>query len=149
MKRHIPFDGEDVIALVLLNRLFERFFGLMAGRSHDRVVVVERHHREDHVLGDRRVGTNEGFGAAGAFKAVEPHDGRARLRLHRFGNFLRAGAAEAEARGSERAELQEASTADALTAKCFVLGFKHVAGLPLLSEVFLRRFPAFSRRRRP
>ena len=42
------------------------------------------------------------------------HDRRAGFGLHGLSNFLCAGASEPEACGRERAELQEASAADAL-----------------------------------
>ena len=108
MKRNVAFDSQNVVALVLFDRLVQRLFCLFAGSSHNRVVVVERHHVRHHIGDDRRIGSDEGFRAAGAFQAVEPDNGRARFGFHRMGDFLRTGAPESEARRSERAELQEA-----------------------------------------
>ena len=133
MKRNVAFDSQNVVALVLFNRLVQRLFGLFAGSGHNRVVVVERHHVRHHIGDDRRIGSDEGFRAAGAFQAVEPDNGRARFGFHRMGDFLRTGAPESEARRSERAELQEAAAADAAAAQRLVLRFKHV-GLPSLEK---------------
>lgn len=127
---HVPFDGEDVVAVELPDGVFESGFGLMTGRGHDRVVVVERDHGENEVLRHRMVGADEGLGAARAFETVEPNHGRTGFRLHGFGNFFGAGAAESETRGRERTKLQEAASADALTPQCLILRFKH-GGSPL------------------
>ena len=68
---------------------------------------------------------DEGFRAAGAFKTVQPNDRRAGFGFHGLSDFLCAGASEPEACGRERAELQEASAADALASQRFILRFKH------------------------
>ena len=130
MQLNVPFDGEDVVAVELLDGVFESGFRLMTGRGHDRVVVVERDHGEHEVLRHRMVGADEGLGAARAFETVEPNHGRTGFRLHGFGNFFCAGTAESETRGRERTKLQEAASADALPPQCLILRFKH-GGSPL------------------
>jgi hypothetical protein len=82
VERRVALDGQDVVALVLLHDLFEDGLGLVAGGGHQRVVVVERDHRQHHVLGQRVRRADEGLGAAGAFQAVQPDHRRARLGLH-------------------------------------------------------------------
>ena len=124
-ERHIAFDREDVLTLVLRNGVFESRFSLFTGSCHDGVVVVERNHGEDDVLGDRVIRTDEGFGAAGALKTVKPDHRNAGFGLHRGSDILGAGAAEAEAGSGEGAELQEAPAAYTLTAKGLVLCFSH------------------------
>ena len=146
VERHVALNGKDVVALVLLDRVLEGGLGLMTGGGHDRVVVIERDHREHQVLGDRMVAADEGFGAAGAFKAVEPDDRRAGLRLHRLGDVLGARASNPQARGREGAELQEAASGNALTPQRFVLRFKHriFSGEGLLAALLLRRARRFN-----
>ncbi len=122
-ERRIAFDGEDVVALVLADRLLERFLRLVAGRRHERVVVVEREHRQHDVLRERVRGADERFGAARAFETVQPDDRRARLRLHRLRDLLRAGIAETERCGGQAAELEKAPARDSLPAHQFVIGF--------------------------
>ena len=61
--------------------------------SHDGVVVVKAYHAQHKVFGQRMVGADEGLRAAGAFKTVQPHNGRSGLRLHGLGNVLGACAA--------------------------------------------------------
>ena len=123
---NIAFNGNDVLSLVFLNGVGQSGLGLMAGGSHDRVVVVETDHVEHHVRSDRVEAANEGFRAAGAFKPMQPHNRRARLGLHGLSNFLSTGAAQPEACSCQRTELQKASTADALTPQRFILRLKHV-----------------------
>ena len=119
----IAYDGEEVVAFVVSDRVFERSFCLFARRGHDGVVVIETHHAEDHVLGDRVIGADEGFRAAGAFKTVQPHDGRSWFHLHGVCNVLSAGFSEAETRRGERAKREEASAADTLAAQGLILSF--------------------------
>ena len=53
VQRRVAFHRQDVVALVLGHDLFEDRLGLVAGGGHQRVVVVERDHRQHHVLGQR------------------------------------------------------------------------------------------------
>jgi len=116
VQRRVALDRQDVVALVLPHDLFEDRLRLVAGGGHQRVVVVQRDHRQHHVLRERVRGTDEAFGAAGAFQAVQPEHGRARLGLHRVRDLRHEGRAEAERGRSERAVLQEAAPRNALTA---------------------------------
>ena len=81
VERRIALAGKDVLAVVFLDRLLEEFLGLVAGGGHQRVVVVERDHRQDDVAGERIAGTDKGLGAAGALEAVQPDHRRPRLGL--------------------------------------------------------------------
>ena len=119
-QRRIAFDREDVVALVLRDRLLERLLGLVTGRRHQRVVVVERDHRQHDVLGERVRRADERLGAAGALEAVQPDHRRARLGLHRLRDLLRTGVAEAERCRGQAAELEEAPARDPLPPHHFV-----------------------------
>ena len=99
--------------------------GLMPCGRHQRVVVVERDHRQDDVLGERVRRADERLAAAGALEAVQPHDRRARLGFHRFGDLLRPCIAKSQRRGGETAELEEAATRDALPAHQVIVGIDH------------------------
>ena len=45
VERRVAFAGEDVLAVVLLDRPLQQLFGLVSGGRHQRVVVIERNHR--------------------------------------------------------------------------------------------------------
>jgi hypothetical protein len=79
VQRRIAFDGDDVIALISVPDLVQDRFGLMAGRGHDRVVVIQADHGQHHVLDQGMGRADEAFGAAGAFQPVQPQHGDARL----------------------------------------------------------------------
>ncbi|OIQ63998.1 hypothetical protein GALL_544550 [mine drainage metagenome] len=97
----VAFDGEDVVALVFLDRIHQGSFGLMARGGHQSVVVVKADHRQDDILGQRMRRADEAFAAAGAFEAVDPDYRGARLCLHRLGDFWDKGGAEAKCRRGE------------------------------------------------
>src|ERR1017187_1638168 len=48
----IAFHREDVAALVVLHDLLANLFALLAGRGLQRLVVIEREHVEENILGD-------------------------------------------------------------------------------------------------
>ena len=126
-ERRVAFDGQDVVALVVLHHLLERGLGLVPGGGHDRVVVVERDHRQDHVLGQRVRRADERLGAAGAFQPVQPEHRRARLGLERVRDGRGEGRREAERGGRQAAELEVAAAGDPLPAHDFVEGLGHLA----------------------
>ncbi len=128
-QRRVAFDGQDVIALVLLHHLLERGLGLVPGRGHDGVVVVERDHRQDHVLGQRMRRADERLGAAGALQAVQPEHGRSRLGLQRMRDGRREGRPQAQRSSRQAAELHVAAAGDSLPAHDFVEGLGHRASL--------------------
>ena len=121
----IAFDGDDVVALVLLLDLFDDRLGLVAGRRHQRVVVVEGKHRQHDILGQRVRRADEGFGTAGAFQAVQPDHRRPRLGFQRMGDARRGSAAETERGRRQAAEFQETAPGDALAAQHFIKGLGH------------------------
>lgn len=125
VERRIAFDGNDVVALVLLLDLFDDRLGLMACCSHQRVVIVEREHGEHDILGQRVRRADEGFGAAGAFQAMQPDHGRARLGFQRMGNARRGGRAQPERGRRQAAEFQETAPGNALAAQYFIKGLGH------------------------
>ena len=105
VQRRIAFDREDVLALVFFAGLLEDRFGLMARRRHDGVVIVERNHRQHHILHQRMRGADEAFRAAGAFQPVHPDHGHARLGFQRLRHLGGAGRAQAHAGGGKQQNL--------------------------------------------
>jgi hypothetical protein len=53
VERRVALHGQDVLTLVLGHDLVEDGLGLVAGGGHQGVVVVQRDHRQHHVLGQR------------------------------------------------------------------------------------------------
>ena len=107
-----------------------------------RVVVVQRDHVEDDVLGDRVRRADKGLAAASAFQAVEPDDRDTRLGLHRGNDPGHHGSLQAQGGGRSHAELEEITAIDAVLAQN-VVGRKERVGL------VHRRPPGFQREKRP
>jgi hypothetical protein len=119
------FSGgfQDVLAIVFLDGLFQYFFGLVARGGHDRVVIVQRYHRQDDVARQRVAGADEGLGTTGTFEAVQPDHGRTWLGLEGVGDLAGELRSETEASGSKAAELQETPAGDAVSAHHLIEGF--------------------------
>ena len=66
----VALASEHVLTIVFFNGLFEKLLGLVSRGRHQRVVVVERDHRQNDVAGERVAGANERLGAAGALEPV-------------------------------------------------------------------------------
>ena len=90
VERRITFNGNDVVALVLLLDLVEDRLGLMTCSGHKRIVVIEREHREHNILGQRVRRADEGLRAAGAFQAMQPEHWRPRLGFQRMSDGWRS-----------------------------------------------------------
>ncbi|MPM14565.1 hypothetical protein SDC9_60929 [bioreactor metagenome] len=123
VERRVALDREDVVALVFLDRVLKRRLGRRARRRHQRVVVIERDHRQHDVLCQRMGRADEAFRTAGAFEPMHPDDGRARLRLHRLGDLRHVSRAKAKRRRGERAIFHEAAAGDPLTPHHVIEGF--------------------------
>ena len=96
--------------------LLQRLFGGVARGGHQHLVVVQRDHRQHHVLGQRVRRADEAFAAAGALQARDPDHRRARLVLHRVRDLRHELRRQAQRRGGERAVLHQAAPRDALAA---------------------------------
>jgi hypothetical protein len=59
VQRRVALDGQDVVALVLGHHLVKDRLGLVPGGGHQGVVVIQRDHRQHHVLGQRVRGADE------------------------------------------------------------------------------------------
>ena len=80
--RRVALHGQQVLPLVVLHDLLADFLGLFSRRRLQRVVVVQRNHVQDDVLGDRVRAADETLTAAGAFQPVQPDHRNARFGLH-------------------------------------------------------------------
>jgi hypothetical protein len=118
----VAFTGEDELAVILLDGLFEDLLGLVTCSSHDRVVVVERYHRQDDVTRQRIAGTDKRLGTAGTLEAVQPHDRCAWLGLERVGDFAGEFGPETQASGGKTTEFEEAPAGDTVTAHHLIEG---------------------------
>lgn len=123
IQRRIALDGQDIVALVFLDRLLERGLRRVARRRHQRVVIIKADHRQHHILGQRMGRADEAFRAAGAFQAMHPDDGGAGLGLHRMGDLGHEGRAKAKRGRRQRAILHEAAAGDPLPAHDVIEGF--------------------------
>ena len=101
IKGNVAFDRNDVVILVLFHRLGQSVFGLLTGRCHNRIVVIERNHRQNEVLGNRVVRTDKGLRTAGALQTVQPNDRGSGFGLNRRSDIFSTGAAESEAGGRQ------------------------------------------------
>ena len=50
-QRRVAFHGQDVVAFVFFDDFINDSFSIVPGCRHDGVVVIQRQHRQDHVLG--------------------------------------------------------------------------------------------------
>ena len=105
-------DDADVLALVLLHRRLLGGFGLVAGRSHQRLVVFQGDQIEDDRGGGRLVGAQEGFRIAGAVLKFEPDHGDA-LVLDGRGHLGHQAQRQGQGRSGCGTELDEVAAADA------------------------------------
>jgi hypothetical protein len=123
IQRRVALAGEDVLAVVFLDGLFQDLFGLVARRGHDRVVVVERNHRQDDIPGQRVAGADERLRTAGTLEAVQPDHGRPWLGLQSVGDLTGELGSETETSGGKATELQETPAGDAVTSHHLIEGF--------------------------
>ena len=78
----IAFDREQVPARMIFHHVLTNFFRLKACGCLQRVVVVQRDHVEDDVLGNGMGRTDEGLATARALQPVQPQHGNPRFILH-------------------------------------------------------------------
>ena len=135
VERRIAFDGNDVVALVLLLDLIEDRLGLVAGSGHQGIVVIEREHREHNVLGQRVRRADEGFGAAGALQTMQPKHRRPRLGFQRMGNGWRSSTTQTKRCRRQAAEFHETAPGNSLATQHFVKGLGHDSFPRCLSDV--------------
>jgi len=129
IERRIAFHRDDVIAFVPLGDVVEDGLGLVAGGGHQGVVVIERKHRQDHILGQRVCRADERLRTTGAFKAVQPEHRGARLVFKCMRNPRDRRGAQPQRCGGQAAELEKAAPGDALAAQYVVKGLGHLACL--------------------
>ena len=84
LDRNRTLDDQHVLALVGLHRVLACRFGLVSGGSHQGLVVVQRNDFQNQFFQRWMLGTQQGFGAAGAFLKVQPDHGRPLGRLDRL-----------------------------------------------------------------
>ncbi len=110
--RDRTLDDADVLAGVILDRVLQRRFRLVAGAGEQRLVIVERHEIEND-LGDTRVRrAEERLGAAGALLKVQPHDRRLQPAACRLDDLRRGGRGEADRGRGHRAHPHEVAPRD-------------------------------------
>ncbi len=110
--RDRALDHGDVLAGQVVDRLVPRLLGLVAGRGHQGLVVVDRQDVEDD-LGRRRVlGAQEGFRVAGAVLELEPDEGGLRLGRDRLGDLGGSRLGQGQEPGHRGAELRELAARD-------------------------------------
>ena len=134
IQRRVAFHREDEVAIILFDGLGDDGFGLIPGGSHDGVIIIERDHRQDDILGEWMSRADKAFRAAGAFKAVQPENRNAWLGFHCMGDLWRKARSKPQSRSRQTAIFQEAAPGNALTSH-------HVI------ECFLHRFSSGPRRR--
>ena len=115
VQRRVAFHRQNVVAFVLLLDFFQDGFCLMTGGRHDGVVVIQRDHRQNGVLGQRVRRADERFGATGALQPVQPDHRHARLGFQRVGNFGHKSRTQAQRSGRQAAKFEEAATGHPLT----------------------------------
>ena len=109
------FDGQDVLALVLLDCLLEMCLERLAAGSGKQMIVFERNLAQDDVRSIRRTGTDEGLIAARAFVSVNPDDDWKRLLLGSLDDFAELIRAQSHQRRQCNAALDKAAAAHAFS----------------------------------
>ena len=109
------FDGQDVLALVLLDRLFEMCLERLAAGSGKQMIVFERNLAQDDVRSVRRTGTDEGLIAARAFVSVNPDDDWKRLLLGSLDDLAELIRTQAHQRRQCNTALDKAAAAHAFS----------------------------------
>ena len=125
VEARVALAGKNVIAFMLLDGLVDDRFGFVTGRGHDRVVIVERQHRQDDVLDQRMRGSNKGLRAAGAFEAMQPEHWDAGLVLHGARDLWCERRPETHRGRGQAAVFQKAAARNALPAHHLIEGFNH------------------------
>ena len=109
------FDGQDVLALVLLDGFLEMGLERLAAGSGKQMIVFECDLAQDDIRSVRRTGTDEGLIAARAFVSVDPDDDWKRLLLGSLDDLLELVRAQAHQRRQCNAALDKAAAAHAFS----------------------------------
>jgi hypothetical protein len=124
VQRRVAFDGEDVVAVVLFHAFFERALGGVAGGGHQHVLVVQRDHRQDHVLHQRmraeRMNDSEQQVHSRPLSQITGVLGRVSIALR---DLRHEGGAKPERGGGERAIFHETAPGDPLATHDVIEGF--------------------------